>query len=163
VRLRRMTSRGGSGGSGGGPGEDTVAPVNMTPLIDVVLCMIVFFLIVGRLAETQRSPMELPESISGRADMPQDSFVINIDPGGRDGDPGAGPIVMVDDEIVGYAAVTSLLRARLSREPNVVVQIRAPRDAPFGLVEPALDACAEAGVRDVRLATRRPDDEGGAR
>ena len=33
--------------------EETVAPVNATPLIDVVLCMIVFFLIVGRLAESQ--------------------------------------------------------------------------------------------------------------
>lgn len=134
-------------------GEETVVPVNMTPLIDVVLCMIVFFLIVGRLAEAQRQPMALPESAAGRADMPSDSFVINIVPLGASG----GARVLVDDDEVGYEGVGPALRARLAREPNVTVQIRAPRDIAFGLIEPALDACAEAGVRDVRLATRRPD------
>ncbi len=132
--------------------EETVAPVNATPLIDVVLCMIVFFLIVGRLAESQRTPMRLPESASGMPDMPPDSFVINIVPGAT---PGAEPTLVVNDAQVHFDEIEALLKARLETHPNVVVQVRAPRDAPYGLVEPALEACARAGAPEVRLATER--------
>ena len=34
--------------------------INVTPMIDVVMCLIVFYLIVGRLAADQRSGMRLP-------------------------------------------------------------------------------------------------------
>ncbi|MBL0920674.1 MAG: biopolymer transporter ExbD [Phycisphaerales bacterium] len=131
--------------------EDSVAPVNATPLIDVVLCMIVFFLIVGRLAETQRTPMRLPESSVGSAQMPPDSFVVNIIPG----EGGVGAQVIVNNADVGFEGIEPALRERLERQPNVVVQIRAPRDAPYGLIEPALEACAKAGAPEFRLATER--------
>lgn len=137
--------------------ESNIGAVNATPLIDVVLCMIVFFLIVGRLAETQRAPMQLPQSVSGEQETPPNSLVINIVPGEG---PGSATRVIVDDDEVGYEGIEPALRARLARQPNVVVQIRAPRGSTYGLVEPALEACGRAGVPDVRLATERA--EGGA-
>lgn len=135
------------------PAAEPVAAVNATPLIDVVLCMIVFFLIVGKLAATQRTPMQLPESVSGAPDMPPDSFVINILPA-----VGPGPVMlMVDNQEVTTDRIGPLLAARLARNPRVTVQIRAPRSTPYGVIEPAIEACAAAGVRDVRLATERAD------
>lgn len=138
--------------------EESVAPVNATPLIDVVLCMIVFFLIVGRLAETQRTPMRLPESASGTAEMPPDSFVVNIIPAAHPADPAQ---VIVNDLDVGFEGIEAALRERLERQPNVVVQVRAPRDAAYALIEPALEACARAGAPEVRLATERVGNSAG--
>ncbi len=138
--------------------HDEVSPVNATPLIDVVLCMIVFFLLVGRLAQTQRIPMRLPESASGSADMPRDSFVINLVPGEG---AGGGVKILVNDAVIGIEGVGPALSARLNDNPGVTVQIRAPRDIAYGEVEPILEACASAGVSDVRLATDRTP--GGAR
>lgn len=137
--------------------QEDVSPVNATPLIDVVLCMIVFFLLVGRLAQTQRIPMRLPESASGSPDMPRDSFVINVVPeGGSPASPtGAGVRILVNDQVVGLDAVAPALAAHLVTHPAVTVQIRAPRDVAYGVVEPILEACASVGVADVRLATDR--------
>lgn len=141
--------------------EESTAPVNATPLIDVVLCMIVFFLIVGRLAETQRTPMRLPVSAVGTAQMPPDSFVVNIIPGESVSAPAQ---IIVNNEDVGYEGIEPALRERLERQPNVVVQVRAPRDAPYGMIEPALEACSKAGAAEVNLATERAGSEpaGGA-
>lgn len=138
--------------------HEGVSPVNATPLIDVVLCMIVFFLLVGRLAQTQRIPMRLPESASGSADMPRDSFVINLVPGEG---PGGAAKILVNDLVVGIEGVAPALSARLNDNPGVTVQIRAPRDIAYGQVEPILEACASAGVTDVRLATDRAQSGGG--
>lgn len=149
MRLRRLK-----------PPESAAAAVNATPLIDVVLCMIIFFLIVGRLAETQRAPMILPESVAGAPDMPPDSLVINL----LDSPADDAPIsLLLDDRAAAIDDVEPALRDRLARQPNVVVQLRAPRDTPYSRIEPILEACSRAGVADVRLATERVEQEGAAR
>lgn len=136
------------------PEPEATSPVNATPLIDVVLCMIVFFLLVGRLAQSQRTPMRLPESAAGSADMPRNSFVINLMPGD---DPSGPPRALVNDAPTPIDGVGPALAARLRTDPTVTVQVRAPRDMAYGLIEPVLEACAAAGVADVRLATERAD------
>lgn len=133
------------------PVSEPATAVNATPLIDVVLCMIVFFLIVGKLAATRRTPMDLPRSATGAPEMPPDSFVINIVPS----DAGRPPSVVIESETTDLAGITPMLQARLARNPRVTVQIRAPRNAAYSAIEPAIEAAAAAGVRDVRLATDR--------
>ena len=134
--------------------EPASAAVNATPLIDVVLCMIVFFLLVGRLAETQRTPMDLPESAAGLAERHAESFVINLLR-----EPDGGVSVVVNEDPVTLDRVGPMLEEKRRAYPGVVVTIRAPRDLPYGMLEPALRAAAAAGVSDVRLATR-PAAEG---
>ncbi len=136
---------------------ETSAAVNATPLIDVVLCMIVFFLIVGQLAESQRIVMDLPEARTGESERPQDSFVINLV---REG--GIEPRIVVDGQDVDLEQMERDLRARAERTPDISVEVRAPGDAPYRWIERAMDACARAGVADVRLAAARPRDGGGS-
>ena len=130
--------------------------VNATPLIDVVLCMIVFFLIVGKLASTRRAVMDLPESASGVADRPPEAFVINILPPADAAS--LSPRFFIDERETDIAEIPEILRARLERSPGLTVQVRAPRSAAYGMIEPAIEAAAAAGVRDVRLATDRVSD-----
>ncbi len=122
--------------------------VNVTPLIDVVMCMIVFFLIVGKLVADQRAQLRLPETRSGSAKPAQDVFVINVL-----ASPDSGEArVVVDNEPVETPVLRELLRARLLRDPATVVQLRASRELPYGAVRPVIDACRDAGVPSVRLA-----------
>lgn len=137
---------------------ETSTAVNATPLIDVVLCMIVFFLIVGQLAEGQRLAMDLPEAMTGEPERPRESFVINLAP-----EPLSDhPAIIVNGETLTLETLEAALRERAQRASDVSVEVRAPGDAPYRWVESAMDACARAGVRDVRLAAARPR-EGGAR
>ena len=134
--------------------SETNAAVNATPLIDVVLCMIVFFLIVGQLAEGQRLAMDLPEAMTGESERPRESYVINLV---RDGSSDE-PMHVVGGETLTLEGIETSLRERAAREPDLAVEIRAPGDAPYRWVERAMDACAKAGVSDVRLAASRPGE-----
>lgn len=133
---------------------ETQTAVNATPLIDVVLCMIVFFLIVGQLAEGQRLAMDLPEAQTGESERPRESYVINLVRDGSSDD----PMLVVGGETLTLEDIEASLRERSERAPDLAVEIRAPGDAPYRWVERAMDACARAGVSDVRLAAARPGE-----
>jgi biopolymer transport protein ExbD len=115
------------------------------------MVMIVFYLIVGKLAEAQRSPMFLPPARAGMKLKAPEVLAINILPG-----EGAGePRVVVEGTPVAARRLGDLVRERLAAEPETVVQIRASRELTYAGVEPAIEACRAAGVRTVRLATER--------
>jgi biopolymer transport protein ExbD len=121
--------------------------VNVTPLIDVVMCMIIFFLIVGKLVADQRAQLRLPETRSGSARAAQDVLVINVL-----ASPEGEARVVVDNAPVETRAVADLVRARLADKPKTVVQLRASRELAYGAVRPIIDACRDAGVPSLRLA-----------
>lgn len=120
--------------------------INVTPMIDVVMCLIVFYLIVGRLAEDQRSGMQLPESGIGLTDKAQELLIINILPDGR---------IIIDTHLIPAPALEAAIRERLAAKPDVVVEIRGSRELPYASISGVLAACKEAGVASVRLATER--------
>ena len=58
MRMRSVIHRGeGAGGQSGG--------VNVTPMIDVVMCLIVFYLMVGQLALDRKSSIVVSETLTG--------------------------------------------------------------------------------------------------
>ncbi|MCC6660225.1 MAG: biopolymer transporter ExbD [Phycisphaerales bacterium] len=117
--------------------------VNVTPLIDVVMVMIVFYLIVGKLAEARDVPMRLPEARGGSSDRPLRMLTISV----------TATEVIVDRAPVATRLLDALIRERLAARADTVVQVRAARDLPYAVVQPVIDACRRAGVASVRLAT----------
>ena len=145
-------------------------PINVTPLIDVVMCLIVFFLIVGKLA-ADAGAVRLPASGVGRTTSSGTPIVISIAPllAGVEGSIpwGSGRArVFVDGvPLTSEAELDTILAARVeagagrpAAGASVIaptVQIRADRTLPYGLVQPALSAAGRAGITGVRLATER--------
>lgn len=121
--------------------------INVTPLIDVVMVMIVFYLIVGKLAEAQRTPMLLPAAAAGEAHRAQDVLAINVLPGAEE------PRVVIEGTPVPMRFLAGLVRERLAAKPDVVVHVRGSRDLPYAAIDPVVRACRTAGVTTVRLAT----------
>lgn len=127
--------------------ERPFGDINVTPLIDVVMCMIIFFLIVGKMAADQRAQLRLPETASGSSRAAQDVLVVNVL---ADADRAAR--VVVDNELIGTEQLGLLVLARLAEKPGTVVQLRASRELAYGAVRPVLEACRAAGVPSLRLA-----------
>jgi biopolymer transport protein ExbD len=125
--------------------------VNVTPLIDVLMCMIVFYLIVGKLASDVRAPVALPESRRGSPEHAQDALFINVVPG----DSGQPAELVIESTTVTLAQLPILLRARLETKPSTIVHLRADRSLRYGAIAPTVAACREAGVPSVRLATEQ--------
>lgn len=122
--------------------------INVTPLIDVVMVLIVFYLIVGKLAADRRVPVRLPTAAQGAVEQGGE-LVISVSPG-KD-----GPRVDVQGRTLGDKELAELLKGADARERGV--QIRADRSLAFADVAPVLRACRDAGLSSVKLATQRPE------
>jgi len=137
----------------------TVGKLNVTPLIDVIMVLIIFYLIVGKLASDRLELVDLPSSRIGEGDTGgRGTVVISIVPPGNGGVGG----LMVDGQVVKIEELPELLRAmgvgnvpdgqiKRARE----VRLRADKGLPYGQVEPVLNACREAGVTAIKLVTDR--------
>lgn len=124
--------------------------INVTPLIDVIMVLIVFYLLVGRLA-SDRAKVDLPETGAGaRSDaVPSHVLSITSDASGR-------PRYALDEEAVPAADLAARLRSAIPDPANAgTVHIRADRLLSFSAVEPALTACREAGLSSVKLVAER--------
>lgn len=130
--------------------KHNTARVNVTPMIDVVMVLIVFYLIVGKLASDRIEAMELPPARHGDETPPADPLVINILPGEN------GHRVVIEKFEVPLEAVERAVRARVERDPRgVAVQVRASRSLAYGAVRPTLDACRRAGAASIMISAER--------
>lgn len=122
--------------------------VNVTPMIDVVMCLIVFYLMVGQLALNRASGVQIPTTADGTPapDIVGDPVVVGVRSGGD---------VLLNGETIGIERLSGELSGRIARDPETRVEIRADRDAPFGVVRPVLNAARDAGIREVDMVTER--------
>lgn len=142
--------------------------VNATPLIDVVMCLIIFFLLVGKLATDRGAAVRLPESARGHEETAANVLVVTITPlpagsiVANPADPRAGGFagIGVAVEVDGVSIDDSkqledLVRGKLRVDASASIQIRADRELSFAAVEPVLRSCGNAGAKSVRLAAEK--------
>lgn len=122
--------------------------INVTPLIDVVMCLIIFYLLVGQLATARHAPMRLPTASSGLSQIEPSVLTIELEPG--------ADRIRVAGEPMAMADLQGALAAQVKQTPGLAVQLRADRDAPYERLRPVLEACRNAGLSTLRLAATRP-------
>ena len=124
---------------------------NMTPMIDVVFLLIIFFLVSSTLAKQEsRVDLELPTAASG-LDAVEDerrSVVINVRPSGE---------IQLAGDIVEPRELARRLRYERETSGELEVRIRADRRVPYRFVEPILLACARAGVWKITFKVYRKE------
>ena len=134
--------------------------INVTPLIDVMMCLIVFFLVCGRLAaQESNDKVVVPRAELGQQ-LPEqrDRLLINVLP--RDPnhpDMNAEPVVYIRGGVIAMNDLARYLRDEKGRTPDVKVIIRADQDIPYQWIAPVLTACAQAGIKSVNFSTRHLD------
>lgn len=153
---------------------------NVTPLIDVVMCLIIFFMLVAKIGVTTGADntIEIPVSVFGKelkdlgntltlnvreiADQP---FVTGL----VDGSSRGPQELKVIDPVTGkrpLREVLQRLRFGNDKKPGGVganadndsfkVIIRGDKDMSYKVLEPVLVACMEANVKDVNFNTLKP-------
>ncbi len=147
---------------GGGP------HVNVTPMIDVVMCLIIFYLMVGHLASGRSGSVNLPSAGQGERAEQSTPIVLNLAPSDDPAAaPDAEPVLTIGTERVAMPNLTQRLKDLAALTPGAEVQIRADRRLAYGSVSPVLNACREAGLLSVKLVAQRgaapPTDAGGGK
>lgn len=128
---------------------------NMTPMIDVVFLLIIFFLVSSHLAKQEAQlELPLPTAESGQTPVLSSAPRVTIN-------------VLADGSISLAGKPTSLdqlsqrLAARqLEEAEDLEVRIRTHQDVPFSQFEPVMLACTKAGVWNINLAVHRKQDVG---
>src|SRR5262245_37982165 len=118
--------------------EGTVG-FNMTPMIDVVFQLIIFFLLSSHLAKQEKQlPLALPTAASAQPAASDDRprLTINVLADGT---------LLVANRPIALAELATLLRERKAAHGDrLEVRIRADRSVPYSHIEPVLPLCARA-------------------
>jgi len=119
------------------------AEINVTPLVDVMLVLLVIFMITAPMMQSGVS-VELPKADAPalpQKEEPVEVFVL------RDGG------VRIGKRALSARALEGVLRGILQRRPEAQIFVRADRRTPYEAVARALAAIERAGARHVALVT----------
>jgi biopolymer transport protein ExbD len=114
-------------------GEPQEGTFNLTPLIDVVFLLLVFFLAATTFNKDEdQLDLTLPEAQSGHASKDTRQLVINVASDGR---------ITVDGREVNREALLQKLAAAAARDKDQEVLIRGDKSAMHGMMMQVFDAC----------------------
>ncbi len=123
-----------------------MSEINVTPLVDVMLVLLVIFLITAPLMGSALR-LDLPASEVSSAPVPSHSLSLSIDPQG---------LVFIDDKPVALEALPAVLAMQASADASVEVQLRADQSVPYGRVAELMGLLQKAGLTKVALAVQPP-------
>lgn len=132
--------------------------VNVTPLIDVVMCLIIFFMLAARIGlSTGADPsIEIPRTLKGETlnDL-GNTLTLNVRAGDViGGEPRVTTLVEGEFQPVPLRHLAGMLADRARANPQFKVIIRGEKDMAYAYLEPVLQACSEARVSSVSFNTR---------
>lgn len=126
---------------------------NMTPMIDVVFLLIIFFLVSSHLAKREAQlELPLPTAASGQQsrDDNKPRLTVNVLGDGT---------VLLSGRTVSPDQLVDWLKRKLDESGAALsVRIRGDRSTSYRYVEPIMLACARVGIWDVAFAVYRPED-----
>lgn len=133
-----------------GSGAPDKVEQNMTPMIDVVFQLMIFFLVATKLDEAEREfPVALPTASEAKPFTSKpDEIFINIERTGR---------YFVQGRFLDINELESLLRQSAVNNPTQTVRIRADQESQMKFLAAAINATVKAGIRDYRLDTAIPE------
>jgi len=116
---------------------------NLTPLIDIVFLLLVFFMLTSHFVREENIKVDLPVAQSGDPDDNEYVQVV-LDAQSR---------ILLRDHFIDIGELESRLKDELSRQPDKVVRIRGDRAVTLGLAVGVLDAARKAGAEGVDIVT----------
>ena len=113
--------------------------VSLTPLIDVVFILLIFFMLASTFVEWQAFQVDAPTPDAVEADDEEEPLRVEVTPDGY----------RIEARSMGLGEVTERLRELAEQEPERPVWIVPEPGAPVGPIMQALDAAEGAGLAEV--------------
>lgn len=121
----------------------------MTPLIDVVFLIIIFFIMIMSFYEFLPKNVILPSADEAKTNTDLKECSITVT---------AQEYVILGTQKISVSELGRILKAMFPDPRGHTVELRGDQDAPFDILQKVLQQVAQAGIGRVHFATRKPYD-----
>ncbi len=128
----------------------TISQINVTPLVDVMLVLLVIFMVTAPIIQ-QGIQVNLPQAKAGAIPGKEEQLVVAITRNGR---------IYLNDNPMTLAELGQKLRAIRQLQQDKEVYLRADQDVRYGVVMKAIAEIKQAGIERLGMVTRPSTQEG---
>ncbi len=128
---------------GGNGRKSALSDINVTPLVDVMLVLLIIFMVTAPLIQ-QGVKVSLPDARAAPIEAKEKKLVLTVDREGK---------VFIGDAEVAFAELEAKLKANAKAQADKEVYLHADRDLKYGIVVEVMAAAQRAGVESVGMVT----------
>ena len=128
-------------------GEETIVGINVTPLVDITLVLLIIFMVTAKLIVSQAIPFDLPKAATGGAT--QVVFTVSLDEKGQ--------LTADGKEVRDEDALRRVARDALARDAEIRTVVQASKAVPHGTVVHVLDELRRAGIRRIAFGVDKAE------
>lgn len=129
--------------SGGGKSRMVMSEINVTPLVDVMLVLLIIFMVTAPMMQ-QGLEIELPETAASGVSTSEEPFVLIINKSKR---------ITVGGQAIPIADLQKRLQAIFEKRPNKQIYIQADKAVDYGFVAETMAEVRAAGITNIGLVT----------
>ena len=123
-----------------------MADINVTPLVDVMLVLLVVFMVTAPLL-TVGVPVDLPQTAAPPINEPKEPTVITVNKDGQ---------IFIQEAMVPIDTLVAKLQAITGSNPDAVLYVRGDKDINYGKVLEVMSLVSNAGFHKVSLVAEAP-------
>jgi biopolymer transport protein TolR len=128
-----------------GGSDEFKAEINVTPLVDVVLVLLIIFMVVTPLLK-QEVPIELPIADNSREAKDLSQLTLSL---------AADGTLLLNGELILIDTLVTQLRRIYTERADKTIFLEADRNLSYGQVVDIMDDCRAAGVTTIGVITKR--------
>ena len=131
-------------------GGATISQINVTPLVDVMLVLLVIFMVTAPIIQ-QGVQVNMPQAKAGAIPGKEDQLVVAVTRKGQ---------IYLNDNSMTLSELGEKLRAIRQLQADKEVYLRADQDVRYGVVMSVIAEIKQAGIQKLGMVTRPPPEEG---
>ena len=132
--------------SGGGDSDEVLSEINITPMVDVMLVLLVVFIITAPMM-TNAIKVNLPDTdVTVQIEEPKKPVVVSIDEQGR---------IYLDKDEYSLDVIESELASRKALDSEIRLNLNADETVPYGMVAKLMVLIEKAGIQRLSFITEK--------
>jgi biopolymer transport protein TolR len=129
--------------------QSALADINVTPLVDVVLVLLIIFMVTAPVLQSGIE-VNVPHTRTVK-EVTEERLVISIDKSQK---------VYLGNDPININRIAQVLRQRIRDPQHQSIYIRSDEDVPFGAFATVMDAIKQSGISNVSIVTQPIDSHG---